>query len=38
LKWTPFVAPAVTGPTWYSEDPVDVSREEGKNHGAVKTL
>jgi hypothetical protein len=38
LKWTPFVAPAATGPTWYSENTVDVPREEGKNHAAVKAL
>jgi len=38
LKWTPFVAPAATGPTWYSENSVEVSREEGKNQLSVKTL
>jgi hypothetical protein len=38
LKWTPFVAPAAAGPTWYAENAVDVTREEGKNHHAVKAL
>ena len=38
LKWTPFVAPAATGPTWYSENPVEVSREEGKSQVSVKAV
>jgi hypothetical protein len=38
LKWTPFVAPAATGPTWYLENAAEVSREEGKTQLAVKAL